>query len=276
MVKVGQLNCLRVIKEVPFGVYLDGGERGEILLPLKYVPSNVKLDEELEVFIYFDSEDHIIATTQKPKATLGSCAYLKVIDINPVGAFLDWGLDKDLLAPKPEQRRPMELGKSYIVHLKQDGIGRIVATSKFDRFLDKRPSSLKPWDEVSLIIAEKSDLGTKVIINDSHWGLVHSSDIFQQLSYGMSTTGFVKNVRKDGKIDIVFNKPGQSNINKLAERILKKIQNNGGFLPLHDKSSAEEIKRELGESKSSFKVAIGQLYKSRKIKIEVNGISLAP
>lgn len=274
MIKIGQYNQLKVVKEVSFGVYLDGHDYGEILLPKKYVPQDAKVNDVLEVFIYFDSSDKIIATTQRPRAAVGDCAFLKVIDVNRVGAFLDWGLDKDLLVPVPEQSRPMEKNKSYIVFVKQDNKDRIIASSKIDHFLDKSPSNYKQGEEVDLLIAEKTNLGNKVIINDKHWGLIHSSEIFQTLSYGKRTHGYIKAIRDDGKIDITLRKTGPENFYTLAENILKELQLKGGFLPLHDKSSPEDIKHALGESKKNFKNAIGHLYKKGKIHIETNGIRL--
>ena len=274
MIKVGQFNELKVIKEVPFGIYLDGENWGEILLPNKYVPQGTKVNSILEVFIYFDSEDRIIATTLRPRAKLDSCAFLKVIDVNRVGAFLDWGLDKDLLVPKPEQYRPMEKDKSYIVYVTQDKNERIIASSKLDYFLDKLPAQFKQGDEVSLLIAETTELGNKVIINDTHWGLIHSSDIFQSLSYGKKTRGYIKTLRDDGKIDVVLRKIGHDSIRDLAERILSSLHKENGFLPLHDKSTSLEIQRALGESKKSFKSAIGHLYKRGEINLEANGIRL--
>jgi hypothetical protein len=274
MIKVGQFNKLQVIKEVPFGVYLDGGEKGEILLPNKVVPQGTKIHDLVDVFIYFDSEDKIIATTARPRAQLNSCAFLKVVDVNRVGAFLDWGLDKDLLVPKPEQHRPMEKDKSYIVCLRQDSQGRIIASSKIDYFLDKSPAHYKSGDEVSLLVAETTDLGNKVIINDTHWGLIHAADIFQTLSYGKRIQGYIKTVRDDGKIDVVLRKIGQDSIRDLATRILTELQKQGGFLPLHDKSSSLDIQRAFSESKKSFKSAIGNLYKRGDILIEANGIRL--
>ena len=196
MVKVGQFNQLKVVKEVSFGLYLDGGERGEILLPNKVVPQGAAVGDLLKVFIYFDSEDKIIATTARPYAKLDSCALLKVIDINRVGAFLDWGLDKDLLVPKSEQPYPMEKDKSYIVYLKQDNQGRIIASAKLDYFLDKTPAYFKSGDEVSLLVADTTALGRKVIINNTHWGLIYAEDIFQSLSYGKRTQGYIKTVRE--------------------------------------------------------------------------------
>ena len=274
MINIGQFNKLRVIKEVPFGIYLDGGERGEILLPNKVVPQGTKVHDIVDVFIYFDSEDKIIATTARPRARLGTCAFLKVVDVNPIGAFLDWGLDKDLLVPKPEQQRPMEKDKSYIVCLRQDNQGRIIASSKIDYFLDKTPAHYKSGDEVSLLVAERTDLGNKVIINDAHWGLIHANDIFQTLNYGKRIQGYIKNVRDDGKIDVTLRKIGQGSIRDLATRILTELQKQGGFLPLHDKSPSLEIQRVFGESKKSFKNAIGNLYKRGDILIEENGIRL--
>lgn len=274
MIKIGQFNTLKVIKEVDFGVYLDGEDWGDILLPNKAVPKGTKINDKLEVFIYFDSEDRIVATTKQPGATMGACAFLKVIDINSVGAFLDWGLDKDLLVPRPEQQRPMQKDNYYLVYLKQDNKNRIIASSKLDYFLDKSPVSFKEGDEVNLIIAERTHLGNKVIINDKHWGLIHSAEIFQNLRYGSRMPGYIKTLRNDGKIDVVLRKTGQENIQDLGKRILDKLTKNAGFLPLHDKSSPEEIKQILGESKKSFKNAIGQLYKQGLIKIESEGIRL--
>lgn len=274
MIRVGQFNKLAVVKEVPFGLYLDGDDWGEILLPNKVVPKGTVIDDILDVFVYFDSEDKIIATTVRPRVQVGRCAFLKVIDVNPVGAFLDWGLDKDLLVPGPEQHRPMEKDKSYLVYVKQDNKGRIIASSKLDHFLDKSPKRFKQGDEVSLLIAETTDLGNKVIINDTHWGLIHSADIFQNLGYGKKIQGYIKTIREDGKVDVVLRKMGQENIGDLANRILTELQNKDGFLPLHDKSSPLDIKRAFGESKKSFKNAIGSLYKRGDITIEDNGIRL--
>lgn len=272
MIKVGQYNTLRVIKEVPFGVYLDGDDWGEILLPRKVVPEGTQIGDLVEVFIYFDSEDKIIATTLRPRVKVGGCAFLKVIDVNSVGAFLDWGLDKDLLVPKPEQHHPMEKDKSYIVYVKLDNQGRIIASSKVDHFLDKSKAQFKAGDEVNLLVAENTRLGTKVIINNSHWGLIHSSDIFQNLGFGKRVKGYIKTMREDGKIDVVLRKAGQEKIHDLVDRIMEEITKAGGFLPLHDKSSALEIQRAFNESKKSFKSAIGQLYKQGLISIEEGGI----
>ena len=274
MIKIGQFNQLTTIKKVPFGVYLDGGDLGEILLPNKYVPSNTQLNDKLNVFIYFDSEDKLIATTKNPHATINTCAFLKVIDVNQVGAFLDWGLDKDLLVPKPEQQYPMEQGKSYLVYIKHDLQGRIIASSKLDYYLDKLPSQFIPGEEVNLLIAQTSPIGTKVIINNTHWGLIHHTDIFQTLHYGKKISGYIKTIRDDGKIDVILRKIGRESIHELANNILDKLHRNDGFLPLHDKSSSQDIQQAFNQSKKSFKSAIGQLYKQGKINIESDGIRL--
>ncbi len=274
MINIGQFNKLKMVREAPFGVYLQGGEWGEILLPNKSVPKGTLVGDVLDVFVYFDSDDKIIATTVRPYAKLNSCAFLKVVDVNAVGAFLDWGLDKDLLVPKPEQLQPMEKGKSYLVYLKQDQQGRIIASSKIDYFLDKTIANFKPGEEVRLLIADSTPLGRKVIINNSHWGLIHASDIFQTLIYGKKINGYIKTVREDGKIDITLRQIGQSSINQLAQQILSKLEQSGGFLPLHDKSPPAEIQQIFAESKKNFKSAIGQLYKRGLIDIQEKGIRL--
>ncbi len=274
MVDIGQMNTLSVVKEVPFGVYLDGGDDGEILLPKKYVPEGTKVGDDLKVFIYFDSEDDIIATTQRPRGVVGKFAYLEVTDTAKVGAFLDWGLDKDLLVPFPEQQRRMEKGKSYIVYINLDNEGRIVATSKIDKFLDRWPARYEQGEEVNLMIADRTELGYKAIINHRHWGLVHHEDVFKPLRYGKKVKGYIKTLREDGKIDLDLRKKGYKKVLDLTDRIMAELEAAGGFLPLHDKSPAEEIKHTFGESKKSFKSAIGALYKQKKIVIEDNGIRL--
>jgi uncharacterized protein len=196
------------------------------------------------------------------------------VDVAPFGAFLDWGLDKDLLVPKLEQHRPMEKDKSYIVYVKQDKTERLIASSKLDYFLDKSFPQYQKGDEVSLLISEKTMLGTKVIINDQHWGLIHASDIFQPLHYGKRIRGYIKTVREDGKIDVVLRKMGQDNTNDLAQRIMSQLRKMDGFLPFHDKSSPEDIMRAFNESKKNFKNAIGQLYKEGAITLEADGIRI--
>ena len=274
MVDVGLMNRLRVVKQVPFGIYLDGGEDGEILLPKKFVPEGCAVGEELEVFIYHNSEDLLIATTQRPRAMVGKFAYLQVKDVSKVGAFLDWGLAKDLLVPFPSQRKRMEVGKSYIVYVNLDDEGRIVATSKIDKFLDRWPARYNDGDEVNLLIVERSDIGYKAIIENRHWGLIHDDEVFKPLRFGKKVKGYIKKMREDGKIDLSLRKHGYAKVTDLGGKILQMLEERGGFIPLHDKSPAEDIKHTFGESKKSFKNAIGNLYKKKKITIEKEGIRL--
>lgn len=275
MVKTGQFNNLTVLRKVAFGLYLDGGDWGDILLPSKFVPQGIRINDRLDVFVCFDSEDRIIATTLNPLARAESFAFLRVVDVNSVGAFLDWGLDKDLLVPRPQQQRPMEKNKYYLVYVTRDERGRIFASSRLDHFLNQTQPQFRPGEEVSLLVAEKVAPGIRVIINDRHWGMVHSADVFQSPPYGQRVPGYIKTVREDGKIDVLLRKPGQDSVRELAQRILVRLHESGGFLPLHDKSSPLEISRAFGESKKSYKSAIGNLYKRGDIVIEPNGIRLS-
>lgn len=275
MTSIGKSATLPVIKTVDFGVYLDADEVGEILLPKRHAPDEVSIGDEINVFIYLDSQDRPVATTQKPKAEVGQFAYLKVTDVNPVGAFLDWGLDKDLLVPFGEQHRPMELDKSYIVYVHSNPAdGRIMASSKIERFLsDDGTHDFKPRQAVDLIIANTTELGFKAIINHSHWGVLYKDEVFQRLSFGQHKKGFIKQIRHDGKIDLTL-QGGQQTRDKYAKIILIYLQKQGGFAPLHDKSDPQQISRLLGMSKNSFKKAIGGLYKQRIIDIQKDGIRL--
>ena len=204
MVSLGKTYELEVVKSVGFGFYLDAKELGEVLLPRKFAPKNLSVGDLIEVFLYLDSDDLPIATTQKPKVHVGEFAYLSVVDTTDIGAFLDWGLDKDLLVPFAEQHRPMEADRSYLVYLYIDkNDGRIVASSKVDKFLDDdRPHQFKPRQAVDLIIANSTDLGFKAIINHGHWGVLYKSEVFQRLSFGQSIKGYIKNIRPDGRIDL--------------------------------------------------------------------------
>ena len=273
---IGHLNTLNIVKEVDFGLYLDGGKLGEILLPIRYVPQGSKIGENIEVFLYHDSEDRVIATTETPYAMIGECAYLKCIATNKAGAFLDWGLMKDLLVPFNQQKPPMEAGKSYIVYLyADDQSGRITATSKMDRFLfQDSDDDFKVGEEVSLLNANVTDLGHKVIINNTHWGLLHSQEVSRPLKRGERLAGFIKNIRDDGKIDVCMHLNTREKLDDTAEIILKALQKNSGFLPLTDKSSPDAIFNKLGISKGLYKKSIGTLYKKKFIRMEANGIHL--
>ncbi len=274
MVEIGKLNKLRVVKEVDFGIYLDGGDLGEILLPQRYVPENCKVGDSLRVFIYLDSEDRIIATTETPYAMVGDFALLKVVSVNSVGAFLDWGLPKDLLAPFSEQNPKMEEGRSYIVRVYVDNRNRIAASSKLDKYLDNEPGNFRIGREVKLLICNQTDIGHKAIINSSHWGVLHYNDVFQPLKKGQKTKGFIKKVRDDNKIDLCLHKPGYEKVDDVTETILTVLKEQGGFISVTDKSSPEVIYKLFGVSKKTYKKAIGAIYKKRLITIENNGIRL--
>ncbi len=275
MINIGQIHSLSVIKFLSFGAYLDADELGEVLLPNKFIPEDLSVDDTIDVFLYFDSEDRLIATTQTPKARVGEFAYLKVVESNRVGAFLDWGLDKDILVPFAEQHRPMEVGHSYLVYLYIGDIGgRITASSKIDKFLDdEKPHHFKPQQAVDLIIANTTSLGYKAIINHSHWGVLYKNDVFQRLSFGQYKKGFIKHVRPDGKIDLSL-QGGQETRDKYAKIILIYLQKQNGFAPVHDKSDPQLIADLFGMSKGAFKKAIGGLYRQRIISIEKDGIRL--
>ncbi|MBL4710979.1 MAG: GntR family transcriptional regulator [Gammaproteobacteria bacterium] len=274
MITIGHIYELEVIKAVDFGFYLDAENLGEVLLPLKYAPSDLVVGDIIEVFLYLDAESRPVATNQEPKALVGEFAYLKAIDISSVGAFLDWGLDKDLFVPFAEQHRPMEVGTFYLVHLFIGIDGRITASSKIDKFLDdERPHDFKPQQKVELIIANTTDMGYKAIVNHSHWGLLYKNDVFQRLSFGQYKKGFIKHVRPDGRIDLSL-QGGQETRDKHAKIILKYLNAKGGFAPVHDKSDPKLISDLFGMSKGAFKKTIGGLYKQRVISIKKDGIRL--
>lgn len=276
MLEIGKLNKLRIVKEVDFGLYLDGGEAfGEILIPQRYVPDNYEIDEELEVFIYRDSEDRIIATTETPKAMVGDFALMEVVSVNKFGAFLDWGLQKDLLVPFREQRKDMEEGKEYMVHVYLDKeTNRIAASSKLDKFLDNIPAEYEPNQEVGLIIASKTDLGYKAIVNGLHWGMLYENEVFKPLDRGQKIKAYIKKLREDEKIDLYLHKAGYDKVESLMGKIVEELKEEGGFLELNDKTPSAIIYQIFGESKKTFKKAIGALYKKRVIDIENAGIKL--
>ncbi len=275
MISIGQSYQLEAVKAVSFGFYLDAQNLGEVLLPNRYVPESLSVGDFIEVFLYLDSEDRPVATTQKPKAKVGEFAYLKVVDSTNVGAFLDLGLDKDVLVPFAEQHRPMEVGRSYLVYLYLGEFDeRIIASSKIDKFLDdEKPHHFKPQQAVDLIIANSTDLGYKAIINHSHWGVLYKNEVFQRLSFGQYKKGFIKYVRPDGRIDLSL-QGGQQTRDKYARIILNHLRKQNGFAPVHDKSDPQLISDLFGMSKAAFKKAIGGLYKQRIISIEKDGIHL--
>jgi predicted RNA-binding protein (virulence factor B family) len=275
MAKIGVLNNLRVVKEVDFGVYLDGGEHEEILLPRRYVPENCKVDDNIRVFIYLDSEDRFIATTESPYAMVGDFALLKVVAVESVGAFLDWGLLKDLLVPYSEQSPTMETGKSYIVKIYVDKkTNRIAATTRLDRYLDNEPGNFHAGQEVELLICSQTDIGYKAIINGTHWGVLYSNEVFQPLKSGQRTKGYIKKIRSDNKIDLSLHKPGYERVDDITDAIINVLKEQGGFISVTDKSSPETIHKLFGVSKKTYKKAIGAIYRKKLITIENDGIKL--
>ncbi|MGV8090482.1 MAG: S1 RNA-binding domain-containing protein [Mangrovibacterium sp.] len=275
MASIGTINELEVVKTVDFGVYLDGGPQGEILLPKRYVPEHCHPDDRLEVFIYLDSEDRLVATTDKPLAMVGEFAMLQVVEITSIGAFLNWGLPKDLLVPFREQQVKMEKGKSYLVYVYLDHESqRIVATSRLDKCLGNIPVDYEPGEEVDLIIAGKTEMGYKAIVDNSHWGILYHNEVFRPLRTGDKLKGFVKQVRPDEKIDLRLEKPGYERIDSISKEILDQLKSANGFLPFNDKSDPDLIVKTFSISKKNFKKAIGSLYKQRLISIEEKGIRL--
>ena len=274
-IELGKFNTLRVVKEVDFGMYLDGGEEGEILLPSRYVPENCKPGDELTVFIYLDNEERLVATTLTPLVQVGEFACLEVAWINQYGAFLNWGLMKDLFVPFREQKMKMQVGKQYVIHAHLDDESyRIVASAKVDRYLSREKAPYEPGQEVSILIWQKTDLGFKAIIENRYSGLLYESEIFQPLHTGMTLKAYVKQVREDGKIDLVLQKLGAKKVDDFSEVLLQYIKDHEGFTPLNDKSAAEDIYDAFGVSKKTFKKAVGDLYKKRLVVLEAEGIRL--
>ena len=275
MAEIGKYNNLRVIKEVDFGVYLDGEKEGEILMPIRYVPKDCQVGDYVDVFLYLDSEDRPIATTEKPFAQVGEFAMLRVISVNKIGTFLDWGIMKDLLVPFREQKVTMIEGRSYLVYIYVDeDTRRIVASAKLNKFLDKTTPEYTVGQEVELAIESETDLGYKAIINNQHWGILYENEVFEQLAKGLKIKGFIKKIRTDNKIDLSLHPLGYEKVDPLTQMILDELKKEGGFIPISDKSEAEEVYRVFGISKKSFKQALGALYKRRIITITPEGIRL--
>ena len=275
MVEIGTFNQLQVVKQVDFGVYLDGGELDTILLPRRYVPEGCEIGDWLDVFLYFDSDDLLIATTEKPKVQVGDCEMLTVVDINHAGAFMDWGLPKDLLVPYNEQQKPMEVGYSYVVHVFHDqNSDRIAASTKLNHHLDEETVWLKPRQQVNLLIAGRTDLGYKAVIDNKYLGLLFRADAFRPLKIGERLPGFVKNIRADGKIDLVISQSTLQGDHDLGEQIIRHLQEMGGESQVSDKSDPEEIYRLFKVSKKKYKQALGTLYKSKRILIEPGIVKL--
>lgn len=272
MVKVGEFNALRVIRTVDFGVFLDDEKEG-ILLPKRFVPAGLKVGDELEVFVYHDSEDRLIATTQKPLGTVGDIVALKAVSATNQGAFLDWGLMKDLFVPKSKQLSTMRVGGTYIVKIYIDEqTGRVAATEKIENFLSNEDLGLKEKEPVDLLVYRRTDIGYLCIINGKHTGVLHFSDIYQNIQVGDRLKGYIRKIREENKIDLALGERGYQRVSGEAGKILEQLDQHGGFLPYHDKSDPEDIYDNLGMSKKAFKMAIGNLFKLKLIRIKENGI----
>ncbi len=277
MIKIGQINSLEVIKKADFGVFLDGDDYGSVLLPNKYVPEGTDIGDKIDVFLYFDSESQLAATIEKPIAQVGEWGLMKIEGVNQTGAFVNWGIkEKDLLVPFSEQRTRFSAGQTILVYVYSDkASGRIVGTTKFNKWLDKTPADYEVNQQVDLIIAERSQLGYKAIVNGKHWGMIFPSDVFGKLFIGKTLKGYIKQIREDGKIDLALQKVGVAKMDDLSSKILEQLEKKGGFLPLNDKSSPEAIFAAFRTSKGTYKKTIGGLYKQGKIVIEKDGIRLA-
>jgi len=275
MAQVGRMNTLTVKGRRDYGVHLDGGKSGDILLPTRYVPENCQTGDEIEVFVYVDREDHLRATTQKPEVTVGQFATLPVVSNSASGAYLDWGLDLDLFVPKSEQQNRMVEGKSYVVFVFLDEkTRRITASSKIDKFLGLQPPAYKEGEEVDLIIYERTGLGYKAVVNLYHEGMIYENEVFQELHPGQQLKGYIKKIREDLKIDLSLQRPGYLGVDAVSQSILATMEEHGGRIDVTDKSQPEEIYSLFGVSKKTFKKAIGSLYKKRLIVIDASGIEL--
>jgi uncharacterized protein len=274
MIKVGQYNTLSILRFTDNGVYLDDGAEG-ILLPRRYVPADVKVDDSIKVFIYHDSESRIIATTDKPTGVVGDIVKLKAVTVTELGAFLDWGLTKDIFVPKSKQQSGMREGAEYLVKIYLDEqTNRVAATEKLEPFLSNDELTVKEKDEVDLVVYRRTDIGYVVIINNVHTGVLHFNEIYRNISVGDKMKGFIKTIRPENKIDVVVGKIGYARVEGETEKILRLLQENDGYLPYYDKSAPEDIYDFFGMSKKAFKMATGNLYKQKKIAFAKAGIQL--
>jgi len=275
MIRIGERASLRIVREKPVGVFLDAENLGEILLPRREMPVEWELESYVDVFIYLDSEDRLVATLKQPRAVPGEFARLKCVANTAVGAFLDWGLPKDLLVPFREQKVRMEVGKSYLVKLLVDEeSGRLIATTRIARHIDNTPAIYATGDAVDLTVYGKTPMGYKAIINGAHTGLIFANEVFQDLAHGEKLKGYVAAVRADGKVDLTLHPPGRERVDDLEKQIMGELVARGGFLALTDKSPAEEIYEELGVSKRTFKQTLGALMRKRLVTQTDTGIRL--
>ena len=275
MLEIGKYNKLKILKKVDFGLYLDGGDLN-VLLPNRHAPKEYEIGDELEVFLYHDSDERIIATTEKPLGLVGDLVKMKVFSVTPIGAFLEWGLSKQLFLPHAEQVTECKVGGYVLVKIFIDEkSGRIAATEKVEKELSNDSLSVKEMESVHLRVIRRSDLGFVVAINDKHVGLMHDNTVFKSYSAGDTLQGYILTIREDHKIDVMPGVPGHKKILSEAEKILQFLEEHGGFLPFHDKSNPEEIYLFFGMSKKTFKMTLGTLYKDKKILLEPAGIRIA-
>jgi len=273
---LGRRHLLTIVRSAPPGFYLDGGPAGEILLPGKYNPPGANPGDRIDVFVYRDSEDRLVATTEKPLAVVGECAYLRVVGLNPrIGLFLDWGLDKDLLLPIRETAGPLNVGDRVVVKVVlDDKSDRLVASARLNRRLDLTPPHYHEGESLKLMVASRSPLGYNMIVNDAHRGLIYHTDVAGSLSVGQLVEGYVRSIRPDGKIDLALGRAGYRRIASVADTIIEKLTAHGGRMPYHDNSLPEEIREAFGVSKKAFKQGIGSLFRERRIFIDPDGIRL--
>ncbi len=275
MIRLGEYNTLEILRETDPGLYLGDTQENVVLLPHRYKPENFNIGDMLEVFVYLDYEERPVATTLTPHVLLNDFGYLHCSDVNEFGAFMDWGVQKQLFVPFKEQARPMKVGNWYIVYLSMDEqTNRLVGSSKTNKYLNNDTVTLQKFDEIDIMVTHITDLGANVIVDGKHKGLIFINDIFEDIRTGDTMKAFVKSVRDDNKIDVVLQSPGYRSIEPNANFILEELKAAGGFMPLHDKSEPQDIKNELGMSKKSFKKAIGTLYKDKQILIKADGIEL--
>jgi len=276
MAEIGRRNTLRALQGSPQGLYLDGGDLGEILLPRRYVASGIAPGREVDVFLYRDSEDRLVATTETPRVMAGECAVLEVVGGNrQTGAFLAWGLSKDLLLPMREQAYRVHPGDKVVAYVFVDtATGRIVASTKLHRHLHKTPPPFREGQRVSLLIAEESDLGYTAVVENTHLGLLYFSDLGSPLDFGQRIDGYIREIRPDGKIDLALNSTGRGRVPPLAQQIADALRANGGFLPVDDNTPPETIREKFSTSKKAFKQALGSLYRERRVRFENGGTRL--
>ncbi len=276
MLNLGEYNTLKVAEAVDFGLYLKDDEGNQVLLPTKFCPEDYSLDQEIDVFILKDSEDRLLATTAQPKLLVNEFALLKVTALTGIGAFMDWGMDKELLVPFSEQKVDMEEGRWYVIYMGIDNeTNRLYGSSKLNRYLQNQILSVEEGDKVKIVVYKKTELGYTVIVEDEHWGLVYGNEVFRELNVGDKLEAYVKNIRNDNKIDITLQPVGYDNvIGANSAAILNELEESGGFIPITDKGAPDDIYSIFEMSKKAFKKAVGDLYKQRKIAIKPEGISL--